>query len=155
MVAVGDAAPDFTLTDQHGQRVTLSDFRGAKNVVVLFYPFAFTGTCTGELCAIRDDLASFDNDDTTTLAVSCDSMYSLRVFADREGYPFPLLSDFWPHGEVARAYGVFVESLGAAQRGTFIIDTAGVVRWSVTHPLGQARDAGEYRRVLAELGAAR
>jgi peroxiredoxin (alkyl hydroperoxide reductase subunit C) len=151
MVAVGEQAPGFTLRNQHSQPVSLAQFAGAKTVVLAFFPFAFTGTCTGELCAIRDDLASFDNDDTAILAVSCDSLFSLRAFADREGYSFPLLSDFWPHGEVARAYGVFSEVDGRADRGTFIIDPAGVVRWTVRHPMGQPRDPAEYRRVLAEL----
>jgi peroxiredoxin len=151
MIEVGRQAPDFSLVNQHGETVTLAQFRGAKNVVLVFYPFSFTGVCTGELCEIRDRLESFDNEDTVTLAVSCDSKFTQRVFADREGYPFSVLSDFWPHGAVARDYGVFVESVGAAKRGTFIIDRDGVVRWSVVHEIGQARDADEYEKVLASL----
>lgn len=151
MIEVGQQAPEFSLVNQHGETVTLAQFRGVKNVVLVFYPFSFTGVCTGELCEIRDRLESFDNDDTVTLAVSCDSKFTQRVFADREGYPFSVLSDFWPHGEVARAYGVFVEKVGAAKRGTFVIDKAGVVRWSVIHEIGQARDADEYEKVLASL----
>jgi peroxiredoxin len=154
MVEVGHEAPDFTLVDQHGQRVTLSGFRGRKNVVLLFYPWAFSSTCTGELCVIRDRLPTFDNDDTVTLAVSIDSKYALRVFADQERYTFPLLADSWPHGAVARAYEVFVEDRGAARRGTFIIDKAGVVRWSVVLGIDEARDADEYARVLAGLADA-
>src|SRR5438046_1225983 len=102
-VEVGDKAPDFTLKDQHRQAVTLSDFRGMRNVVLLFYPFAFTGVCTGELCAIRDELPEFDNDDVVTLAVSTDTMHALRIFADQEKFEYRLLSDFWPHGEVAKS----------------------------------------------------
>ena len=151
MIEVGQQAPDFSLVNQHGETVTLSQFRGAKNVVLVFYPFSFTGVCTGELCEIRDRLESFDNDDTVTLAVSCDSKFTQRVFADREGYPFSVLSDFWPHGAVAQAYGVFVEQAGAAKRGTFIIDKDGVVRWSVIHEIGQARDTDEYEKALASL----
>ena len=86
-----------------------------------------------------------------TLGISCDTVFSLRVFAEQEGYQFSLLSDFWPHGEVARAYGVFLEERGAAIRGTFIVDKDGVLRWSVILPIGQARDADEYAKVLASL----
>jgi peroxiredoxin len=151
MVEVGQLAPGFTLVDQHGQSVTLSQFRGAKNVVLLFYPYAFSRTCTGELSAIRDRLPSFDNDDTVTLAVSIDHKFALRVFADQQGYTFALLADFWPHGAVAQAYGVFVQEKGAALRGTFVIDKAGVVRWSVIHGMSEARDPDAYEKALAEL----
>jgi peroxiredoxin len=150
-VEVGDKAPDFTLKDQHGQTVTLSDFRGEKNVVLVFYPFAFTGVCTGELCAIRDDLSSFVNDDTQVLSVSVDSVFSHRIFAEKENLDYPMLSDFWPHGEVATAYGVFDENLGAAVRGTFIIDKDGLVRWKVVNAIPDARDNGEYKKALASL----
>ncbi len=151
MVEVGQEAPDFTLVDQHGESVTLSDFRG-KNVVLLFFPYAFSGTCTGELCTIRDRLPEFENDDTVTLAVSIDHKFAQRAFADRDGYTFRLLADFLPRGAVAQAYGVYDEGKGAALRGTFIIDRAGVVRWDVLHGMGEARDAGEYEKVLKSLG---
>lgn len=153
MVEIGQPAPEFSLANQHGETVTLAQFRGTKNVVLVFYPFSFTGICSGELGEIRDRLATFDNDETVTLAVSCDSTFTQRVFADREGYPFSVLSDFWPHGAVAQAYGVFVEQLGAAKRGTFIIDKDGVLRWSVLHEIGQVRDTDEYEKVLASLPA--
>ncbi len=153
LVEIGQESPDFTLVDQHGEPVTLSDFRGRKNVVLLFYPYAFSSICTGELCTIRDRLTSFDNDDTVTLAVSIDHKFTLRAFADQEGYTFRLLADFWPHGAVAQAYGVFVEEKGAAKRGTFIIDKAGVLQWSVIHGMGEARDADEYEKALASLPA--
>jgi mycoredoxin-dependent peroxiredoxin len=148
-VEVGSKAPDFELQDQHGQRVKLSDFRGRKHVVLVFYPFAFTGVCTGELVAIRDELAS--GDDVQVLTVSVDSVFAQRVFAEREGLDYPLLSDFWPHGAVAEAYGVFDEERGCALRGTFIIDREGVVRWQVLNDLPDARDVDEYRKVLASL----
>ena len=148
---VGQEAPEFTLRDHHGHPTTLSSFRGSKNVVLVFYPWAFTGVCTGELCEIRDRIASFDNDDTVTLAVSCDAQFSLRIFAEREGYTFPLLSDFWPHGEVARAYGIFDEDAGAAIRGTFVIDKQGIVRYAVVNQIPDARDPAEYEKALAAL----
>ena len=150
-VDVGQEAPDFTLRDQHGHPTTLSSFRGDKNVVLTFYPWAFTSTCTGELCEIRDRITGFDNDDTVTLAVSCDAQFSLRIFAEREGYTFPLLSDFWPHGDVAKAYGVFDEEDGVAIRGTFIIDKQGIVRFAVVKGIDDARDPVEYEKALASL----
>ena len=154
MIEVGQEAPDFTLANQHGESVTLSQYRGDKNVVLVFYPWAFTGVCTGELCSIRDRMGDFDNDDTVTLAVSCDAKFSLRVFAEQEGYKFQLLADHWPHGAAAQAYGVFVEAKGAAKRGTFIIDKSGIVRWSVINEIGSARDPDEYEKVLSGLNVA-
>jgi peroxiredoxin len=146
---VGELAPDFELRSQHGEPTRLSGFRGAKSVVVLFYPFAFSGICTGELCEIRDDLASFQNDAVQVVAISCDSVQVLRAFADSQGYDFPLLSDFWPHGAVARAYGVFVDAYGSAKRASFLVDTDGVVRWRVINEIGQARDLAGYHEALA------
>lgn len=150
-VDVGTEAPDFELRDQHGQIVRLSDFRDKKNVMLVFFPFAFTSVCTGELCALRDELPSFQNDDVQVLAVSCDTMFTQRVYAEQEGLQFPLLSDFWPHGAVATAYGIFDEARGCALRGTFVVDKSGMVRWSVVHAIPDARDQAQYVKVLAEL----
>ncbi|MEU9557246.1 peroxiredoxin [Streptomyces fumanus] len=150
-IQVGDKAPDFELKDNHGADVKLSDFRGRKNVVLIFYPFAFTGVCTGELCEVRDHLPQFADRDTQVLAVSNDSIHTLRVFAEQEGLEYPLLSDFWPHGNVSRAYGVFDEDKGCAVRGTFIIDREGVVRWTVVNGLPDARDLGAYVKALDTL----
>ena len=149
--AVGSVAPDFELTNQHGQKVSLSSFRDKKNVVVLFYHFAFSGICTGELCALRDDLAPFQNDQVELLAISCDPMYSLKAFADAEKYEFSLLADFWPHGEVAKKYGVFQEERGFSTRGTFFIDKSGIIRWSVVNGPGEARDVAAYKAALAAI----
>ncbi|HAN72779.1 MAG TPA: peroxiredoxin [Actinobacteria bacterium] len=151
-LAVGDVAPDFTLSNQYGEQVTLSDFRGKKNVVVMFYPFAFTGICTGELCTLRDRQQDFDNDDTVTLSISCDSVPSLKVFAAQENLTHQLLSDYWPHGTVSTDYGVFLEDKGFATRGTFVIDKEGVIRWLVINGPGEARSADEYVEALAALG---
>ncbi|AXL88406.1 peroxiredoxin [Streptomyces sp. CB09001] len=150
-IQVGDKAPDFELKDNHGRAVRLSEFRGRKNVVLLFYPFAFTGVCTGELCEVRDNLPQFSDRDTEVLAVSNDSIHTLRVFAEQEGLEYPLLSDFWPHGNVSRAYGVFDEDKGCAVRGTFVIDQEGVVRWTVVNGLPDARDLAEYVKALDAL----
>ncbi|MEV5434550.1 peroxiredoxin [Streptomyces sp. NPDC052682] len=151
VVQVGEKAPDFELKDNHGATVRLSDFRGRQNVVLLFYPFAFTGVCTGELCELRDNLPRFSDRDTQVLAVSNDSIHTLRVFAEQEGLEYPLLSDFWPHGNVSRAYGVFDEDKGCAVRGTFIIDKEGVVRWTVVNGLPDARDLNAYVKALDTL----
>jgi len=149
--AVGSVAPEFELTNQYGQKVSLASFRDKKNVVVLFYPFAFSGICTGELCALRDDLAPFQNDQVELLAISCDPMYSLKAFADAEKYEFSLLADFWPHGEVAKKYGVFQDERGFSTRGTFVIDKSGVIRWSVVNGPGEARDVAAYKAALAAI----
>jgi mycoredoxin-dependent peroxiredoxin len=148
---VGAAAPDFTLPDHHGASTTLSSLQGHRAALVVFYPFAFSGICSGELTGLRDDLDSFQNDQVQVLAVSCDPMFSLRAWADEQGFGFPLLSDFWPHGAVASSYGVFDAALGRADRGTFLIDSDGVVRWSVVTEPGQARDLQSYRDAIASL----
>ncbi|WP_020577549.1 peroxiredoxin [Actinopolymorpha alba] len=150
-VTIGAEAPDFALKDQHGTEVRLSGFRGTKNVVVVFYPFAFTGVCTGELRVLRDELPRLEGDDTALVAVSCDSMFALRVFAEQEGLAFPLLSDFWPHGSAARAYDVFDEDRGCAVRGTFVVDRSGIVRWSVINAIPDARDVSEYLKAVEDL----
>ncbi|CAN2182523.1 Bcp Peroxiredoxin [Candidatus Nanopelagicaceae bacterium] len=150
-LSIGTAAPDFELSDQNGNKVSLSSFKGKKNVVLLFIPFAFTGTCTGELCAMRDDLSSFQNENVELLALSCDSMFTQRIWAEKEGYNFPVLADFWPHGAVATAYGIFDAERGCAVRGTFIIDKEGIVRWSVVNGLGDARSNDDYKAALAAL----
>ncbi|SEM14948.1 peroxiredoxin [Streptacidiphilus jiangxiensis] len=150
-IEVGSPAPEFTLKNQHGESVSLADFRGEKNVVLVFYPFAFTGVCTGELCSIERELPSFQNDDVQILAVSNDTLPALRIFSEQEGLAYPLLSDFWPHGEVSRAYGVFDEEKGCAVRGTFVIDKQGVVRWSVVNGLPDARDQQEYLKALQSI----
>lgn len=150
-VDVGDQAPDFELPDQDREPVRLSDFRGRKNVVVVFYPLSFTPTCQGELCAIRDSIADFSSDDVQTLAISCDSAPVHARWAAEQGYTFPLLADFWPHGAAAQAYGVFDERSGLALRGTFIVDKAGRVAYKVVNAIPDARDLAEYRRVLDSL----
>jgi len=150
-LTIGQAAPDFEVNNQNGEKVSLSSFKGEKNVVLLFYPFSFTGTCTGELCAVRDDLSAFQNESVQVLAISCDSMFTQRIFAEKESYTFPVLSDFWPHGEVAKAYGVFEETRGCAVRGTFIIDKSGIVRWQVINGMGDARNVGDYKAAIAAL----
>ncbi|MBC7677555.1 MAG: peroxiredoxin [Pseudorhodobacter sp.] len=150
-IEIGDEAPDFELPDQDRNPVRLSSYRGRKAVVLVFYPLAFTGTCQGELCAIRDEIADFDNDDVQTLAVSVDSTAVHAKWAVEQGYSFPLLADFWPHGAAAKAYGVFNEDFGLAVRGTFIIDKQGKIAYKVVNAIPDARDQDEYKKVLAGL----
>jgi peroxiredoxin len=150
---IGGPAPDFTLRDQFGQHVTLSSYRDRKAVVLFFYPYAFSSVCTGEMAGIRNRLDEFMTFDTEALAISCDPMFALRAFADADGINFPLLSDFWPHGEVARAYDVFDERYGAARRSSYVIDKQGRVRWSVHNANADGRDLDEHLRELtAALG---
>jgi mycoredoxin-dependent peroxiredoxin len=148
---VGAEAPDFVLKDQNNQEVRLSDFRGRRNVLLVFYPLAFTGTCQGELCSVRDNLNDFVNESTQVLTVSVDSPYSHKVWAEQQGYDFPLLADFWPHGGVALSYGVFNDERGFANRGTFLIDKAGVIRFVELNGPGQARDQDAWRKAIASV----
>ncbi len=149
---IGQPAPQFTLRSQHGEAVSLADFAGQKNVILVFYPFAFSRVCTGELGEIRDNLSDFADERTAILAISCDPMHSLRAFTEQDGLDFPLLSDFWPHGEVSKTYKSFNEKLGCSARSTFVIDSEGTLRWLVENEIPQARDLDDYRKVLAELG---
>lgn len=152
-IEVGATAPDFTLPDYNKEQVSLSDFRGAKNVLLVFYPFAFSGICQGELCQVRDDLGGFQNDDVQVLGVSVDSPFALKAWSEQQNYTFPLLSDFWPHGAAAKAYGVFNEAAGMANRGTFLIDKAGTVRFAEVNQPGEARDQQVWKKALDELSA--
>jgi peroxiredoxin len=148
---IGGPAPDFTLRDQFGQDINLASFRGSKAVAIFFYPFAFSGICTGEMSGIRDRLAEFMTFDTEVLAISCDPVYSLRAFADSDGLNFSLLSDFWPHGAVASAYDVFNDKAGCARRSSYVIDKEGLVRWSVHNAMPDGRDLEEHLRQLRAL----
>ncbi len=151
MIEIGHEAPDFTLRDQNNEEFTLSSFRGSRALLIVFYPLAFTGICTGELCRVRDELPAFQNDDVQVLTISVDSTYSHKVFSEREGYEFPLLSDFWPHGAVAQRYGVFNETTGFANRGTFLVDRDGVVRFTEHNSPGEGRDAAVWQAAIKAL----
>lgn len=148
-------APDFDLPNQFGEHIRLHDFRGKKPVALVFFPLAFSSTCTTELCDLRDNLALFANDEVELIGISVDSKATLRAFAEAEGYDFTLLADFWPHGDVSKEYGVFLEEKGFANRATFLIDQEGVIRASFVTAPGQARSIGEYTDALAELHSTR
>jgi peroxiredoxin (alkyl hydroperoxide reductase subunit C) len=151
VIEVGHEAPDFTLRNQNNEEVTLSSFRGKRAVLIIFYPLAFTGICTGELCAVRDDLPTFQNDDVQVMTISVDSAYTHKIFSEREHYEFPLLADFWPHGAVAQQYGVFNEITGFANRGTFLVDKDGIVRFAEMNKPGEGRDPQGWRDAIAAL----
>jgi mycoredoxin-dependent peroxiredoxin len=151
-LSVGDVAPEFSLPDQDKQVVSLADLRGTP-VLLVFYPFAFSGKCTGELCQLRDELADYTGAGVRVLAISTDPVFSLKAFRDAEGFDFPLLSDFWPHGEVARAYGVFNDKAGMAVRGTFLVDADGVVRFAEVNAPGDVREQSGWKAAVGELAA--
>jgi len=145
---VGDAAPDFSTRNQHGETVELASLRGAP-VLLVFYPFAFTGICTGELAEVQRSLDTFRAGGARVLAVSTDTMFALRVFAEQESLDFELLSDHWPHGAIATSYGVFDADVGCAVRGSFLLDSDGVITWKVVNGLGEARDIEAHLAALA------
>ncbi|MCD5347248.1 peroxiredoxin [Agromyces sp. H3Y2-19a] len=151
ILAPGAVAPDFDLVDQHGQTVRLADFRGRRPVVLVFFPLAFSGICQGELCELRDNFAMFADESVELIGVSVDSKHTLRAWSEAQGYGFRLLADFWPHGEVAAAYGAFDAEHGVAARATFLIDDDGVVVDSFATPKGEARPLERYREALASL----
>ena len=148
MLDVGTEAPDFTLKDQNGQSVTLSNFRGVKDVLLVFFPLAFTGICQGELDEIRDDLPSYQNDDTATLAISVGPPPTHKVWATQSSFTFPVLSDFWPHGAVAQSYGVFNDDTGFANRGTFVVDRSGIILFAEMKQPGEQRDQAVWTDAL-------
>jgi peroxiredoxin len=147
---VGSEAPDFIARNQHGEQIRLSEYRDRRAVVLVFYPYAFSRVCTNELAALRDrpDLAAA----AEILAVSCDPMFTLRAYAEAQRLEFALLSDFWPHGSIASQYRVFDAERGCAVRGTFVVDQAGIIRWSVVKGISEARDPDDYAAALAGLG---
>jgi mycoredoxin-dependent peroxiredoxin len=151
MLPVGATAPDFTLRDQNQQRVSLSDYRDAKNVLLVFFPLAFTGICQGELDQLRDHLPEFENDDSAALAISVGPPPTHKIWATSSGFTFPVLSDFWPHGEVSKAYDVFNETAGYSNRGTYVVDRSGVIRFAEMNQPGQARDQRLWTDALTAL----
>jgi peroxiredoxin len=143
-------APAFAARNQHGELLTSHSLRGAP-AVIIFYPWAFSSICRSELAAVRDDHGQFAALEARVLAISCDAMYALRAYADAEGIGFDLLSDHWPHGAIAEAYGVFDEQAGCARRGTFVLDAAGVIRWQQVNQINEPRDLAAVLAAAANL----
>jgi peroxiredoxin (alkyl hydroperoxide reductase subunit C) len=152
VLGVGAPAPDFVLKDQNNQEVRLSSYAGRQAVLIVFYPLAFTGTCRGELVGLQASLSDFQNESVQVLTISVDSPYSHKVWADREGFAFPLLADFWPHGAVASAYGVLNTGAGFANRGTFLVDRSGTIAFAEMRGPGEARELAAWREAIAALG---
>ena len=154
MVKVGDTAPNFTLRNTDKSEVSLESYKG-KNVVLLFFPLAFTGVCTAELCSMRDDIGTYEGLDAQVLAVSVDTIFTLDKFREAEGYNFPLLSDF--NKTVSRAYGAFYEEFvlgmkGVSKRSAFVIDKEGVVRYAeVLESAGDLPNFEAVKETLASL----
>ncbi|WP_086847184.1 peroxiredoxin [Amycolatopsis kentuckyensis] len=150
-VEAGSAAPDFTLPDTGRAPVTLSELWRARPVLLVFYPFAFSHICEGEICQVRDELAGYTDENVQVVGVSVDTPFTLKAWADRQGLTFPLLSDFWPHGAVAQSYGVFNDQGGMANRGTFLIDGTGTVRFAEVVSPREARDQTRWKKAVAAL----
>ncbi len=150
---VGDKAPNFTLIASDKSEVSLDQYKG-QNVVLLFFPFAFSGVCTTELCSIRDDIGSYEGLGAQVLAISVDSFHTLNKFKELEGFSFPLLSDF--NKTVSRAYGAFYEEFvlglkGVAKRSAFVIDKEGMVRYAEV--LESAGDLPNFKAVKETLAS--
>ena len=151
-ISVGDVAPDFSLPDQDKQVVSLAELRGTP-VLLVFYPFAFSGICTGELCQLRDELSTYTDAGVKVLAISTDPVFSLKAFREKEGFDFALLSDFWPHGATAQAYGVFNEKAGMALRGTFLVDPEGKIAFAEVNQPGDPRAQTGWKDAVGQLAA--
>lgn len=147
----GQKAPDFTLFDSDTQKVSLSDYKG-KNVVLLFFPFAFSGVCTQELCGMRDELKEYNHLNAEVIAISVDSPFTLARFKKEENYNFPLLSDF--NKETAKSYGALYdeflfETRGVAKRSAFVIDKDGLIQYAEV--LEDAHDLPDFNAIKARL----
>ncbi|HKH08753.1 MAG TPA: peroxiredoxin [Agromyces sp.] len=147
----GTPAPTFALVNQFGQTVRLADLIGERPVALVFFPLAFSRVCEGELCELRDNIGVFRDAGADLIGISVDSKHTLRAWAEAESYDFPLLADFWPHGEVAAAFGAFDEQKGTAERATFVIGSDGAIRASFATPRGEARSLEQYRAALATI----
>lgn len=153
-ISKGSAAPDFSLFDTEKKKVNLSDFKG-KNVLILFFPQAFTGVCTKELCSVRDDIARYSNTNAQVLGISVDSVFTLGKYKEDQGLNFPLLSDF--NKEVSASYGSLYENFvfdmkGVSKRSAFIIDKEGVIQYAeVLENAGELPDFQAINQTLEAL----
>ena len=143
-VEQGDQAPAFDLVAGKDERVTLEQFRGRRNVLLVFHPFAFSGICMAEAKELQESIDRFRDSETEVIFVSCDPISARLAWKEQLGADYTFASDFWPHGAAAMAYGVFDETVGASRRGTFLIDKEGIVKWA------KVNAASEQREGLAE-----
>lgn len=150
-IEIGAEAPDFELVNQFGEPVRLSSYRGRSAVALVFFPLAFSSTCTGEFEELRDNAALFSEAGVELLGISVDSKHTLRAWWAAERFAMPLLADFWPHGRVAQLYGAFREEAGVSSRTTVFVDREGAVRSVFSSAPGEARAFSLYRSALAEL----
>ena len=150
-VKVGDEAPDFTLSSQNGEKITLSQYRGQKNVVLAFFPFAFSTTCSAQMPSYEAELERFASYDTQVLGISMDSRHSLAEWGKQLRITFPLLSDFYPQGTVTDLYGAR-HPVGMPERALFVVDKSGKIAWIHVHrPLGETPDNEDLFDVLRRL----
>jgi peroxiredoxin/glutaredoxin len=154
MIQVGDRAPDFVLTSHLGKQVSLSSYRGKKNVVLVFFPLAWTPVCTSQVPAVQAGLSQFEALHAQVLGINVESIPGLKAWAKSIGdITYPLLSDFYPHGQVAQAYGI-MRPEGFSERATFVVDKEGLVRYRDIHAIDQVPDNEEVFKVLRELESA-
>ena len=148
---VGDTAPDFTLKDQDGNPVTLSTFRGKKNVVLVYHPLAFTSICSTQMPGYNKDRQTFEGMEVQVLGISVDSSPAHRAWAEMlGGIDYPMLADFYPHGEVSKRYGI-LRPEGFSERATFVIDKQGIVRSIEVHEIGSLPDNEKLLETLRSL----
>ena len=154
-ITVSQQAPDFTLFDSDMQPYTLSDFKGKKNVLLLFYPLAFTSVCTKELCDVRDDISRYSNTDAQVFGISVDSVFTLKKFKEEQGYNFPLLSDF--NKEISTAYGTIydffstMKMVGVGKRSAFLVDKEGIIQYAEV--LESAQDVPNFEAINQKLAS--
>ncbi len=148
---VGAIAPYFSLKDQDGNNLTLDDLTNRKTLLV-FIPFPFTGICEGELCELHENLDNLSDLDTSVVVITCDTRYSNKKWAEDQGFDFPILSDFWPHGQISQKYGCFNDELGVAVRATYVLDSNRIVREMIsTDSLSTPRDFQSYGEALQRI----
>lgn len=152
MIRPGSPGPEFELSDTDGRALSLAQLRGAP-VLLVFLPAAFTPVCSAELGALAAIHGEVSGSGASLVAVACDSMFTLRMWCEQEKVSIPMVSDFWPHGAVSRAYGAFDGERGIATRTSYVLDGGGTVRWSTRSPAGVARDFGEHLAAVRALGA--
>jgi len=153
-IAVGQTAPDFTQKNQYDKEVKLSDFKGKKNVVLMFYPLDWSPTCTQEHVCFVNDMKKFDTLDAEVLGVSVDSAWSHKAYAEKMGIKYSLLADFQPRGAVADKYGVFLPDKGITGRAIVIVNKDGRVAWVKNYDIPVVPDVAEVASALQQVKAA-